>query len=69
MTKKDYVLVAEAIKETKAEWERKADAEIDEYYDGYGDAINEMVDRFSKLAKVDNPRFDRVKFEQYIYGN
>jgi hypothetical protein len=26
------------------------------------------IDKFSGLAKVDNPRFDWVKFEQYIYG-
>ena len=58
MTKKDYIKVAEILKEAKNNpnnWKLRNE-----------DVIKNLVDEFSIMFKLDNRRFDKVKFVDYI---
>ena len=58
MTKKDYIKVAEILKEAKNNpdnWKLRNE-----------DIIKNLVDEFSIMFKLDNRRFDKVKFVDYI---
>ena len=58
MTKKDYIKVAEILKEAKNNpnnWKLRNE-----------DVINQIVDEFTVMFKLDNRRFDKVKFLDYI---
>ena len=58
MTKKDYIKVAEILKEAKNNpdnWKLRNE-----------DVIKNLVDEFSIMFKLDNHRFDIVKFVDYI---
>ena len=54
MTKKDYIKVAEILKEAKNNpdnWKLRNE-----------DIIKNLIDEFSIMFKLDNRRFDKVKF-------
>ena len=58
MTKKDYIKVAQILKEAKNNpnnWKLRNE-----------DVINQIVDEFTVMFKLDNRRFDKVKFLDYI---
>ena len=58
MTKKDYIKVAQILKEAKNNpdnWKLRNE-----------DVIKNLVDEFSIMFKLDNRRFDKVKFVDYI---
>ena len=58
MTKKDYIKVAEILKEAKINpnnWKLRNE-----------DVIKYLVDEFSIMFKLDNRKFDKVKFVDYI---
>ena len=58
MTKKDYIKVAEILKEAKNNpdnWKLRNE-----------DVIKNLIDEFSIMFKLDNRRFDKVKFVDYI---
>ena len=58
MTRKDYIKVAEILKEAKNNpnnWKLRNE-----------DVIKNLVDEFSIMFKLDNHRFDKVKFVDYI---
>ncbi len=58
MTKKDYIKVAEILKEAKNN--------PDNWKLRHEDVIKNLVDEFSIMFKLDNRRFDKVKFVDYI---
>jgi hypothetical protein len=58
MTKKDYIKVAEILK--------KAKNNPDNWKLRHEDVIKNLVDEFSIMFKLDNRRFDKVKFVDYI---
>ena len=58
MTRKDYIKVAQILKEAKNNpnnWKLRNE-----------DVINQIVDEFTIMFKIDNRRFDKVKFLDYI---
>ena len=58
MTKKDYIKVAQILKEAKHNpnnWKLRNE-----------DVINQIVEEFTVMFKLDNRRFDKVKFLDYI---
>tara|TARA_Y100001972_G_C7471462_1_gene240039 strand:- start:202 stop:384 length:183 start_codon:yes stop_codon:yes gene_type:complete len=58
MTKKDYIKIAQILKEAKNNpnnWKLRNE-----------DVINQIVDEFTVMFKLDNRRFDKVKFLDYI---
>lgn len=58
MTRKDYIKVAQILKEAKNNpnnWKLRNE-----------DVINQIVDEFTVMFKLDNRRFDKVKFLDYI---
>ena len=58
MTRKDYIKVAQILKEAKNNpnnWKLRNE-----------DVINQIIEEFTVMAKLDNLRFDKVKFLDYI---
>ena len=58
MTKKDYIKVAQILKEAKNNpnnWKLRNE-----------DVINQIIEDFTVMFKLDNRRFDKLKFLDYI---
>lgn len=58
MSRKDYRLIAECIRD-----QRREDARLDDQY-----ILDRLVERLSDALKIDNPRFDQHKFEEACRG-
>jgi len=61
MTAKDYVKIAEAIRNAR---ERNADTEEQDFGDQWyrDDGIDMVVEALMPILSADNPRFDQAKF-------
>lgn len=59
MTRKDYVRIAHAVAQTRADLRDTA------VHDGYAFVIYEkIIENLSDQLAADNPNFDRVRFKQ-----
>jgi hypothetical protein len=65
MTKKDYIIVAHAIKDVRnyanqSEWFDEKDREAVRHYQ------EQLIVRLCQYMLADNPKFDSAKFRQFI---
>lgn len=63
MTRKDYQLIAKAIKETTLYIKEQVDSEV-EHSDNAFYAIGGIIGALTIALQKDNPKFDAVKFSK-----
>ena len=69
MTRKDYVVIAGAIRAAGRTWTLTTERDTQLFKLGAVSMMNQIIGGMSAALAQENPRFDAVKFEEAAWGD